>query len=83
MASPTKSPAYNTVVKNSFMTFAEALKAAVNGKHITRPGWPSGVYGLMSADVLHIHYPKTHEKNGTYTWTVSVGDITADDWMIT
>lgn len=60
------------------MDFYAALKAMHNGKTVTRLEWNDPkVYGLMKDALIHIHMP-----DGFHTWTISEGDLIADDWVI-
>jgi hypothetical protein len=62
------------------MTFGEALNKVVEGKMIRRPEWEDErVFVTLVKEVLSISKPETKQMDYLI---VSLGDITAEDWVI-
>ncbi len=58
------------------LDFYEALKWVNVGKRITRKEWNNPeIYGFLHNDLLKIN------NNSVDNWILSVGDITAEDWI--
>ena len=62
------------------LTFPEAIAEATIGKSIQRIGWPENEFGYFKDEFLCIR------RNGAegykdYTWLISKGDATEEDWI--
>ena len=73
---PTSSP---TPVKvNQYVDFYAALRAAVEGKQITKAEWGSSeLYGYFDKEILKINL-----KDGIHDWILSEADVIGTDWQV-
>ena len=71
-------PATSPVIKQpETMDFPEAMRKVIEGKKVTRLGWNDrNVYGLLKDTFLMLHI-----RNEFHAWTVSEGDLLAEDWV--
>lgn len=67
------------VQKPVMMDYPDAIRKLVEGEKITRLGWNDPeIYGVHKDG-----YQMLRKKDGMlYTWTVSTGDLLAEDWII-
>lgn len=62
--------------------FTDALREILNGRKITRVAWGNNaIYGVIDKGILCIHGGDTGD-GILHPWTLSEGDMTADDWII-
>ena len=60
------------------MSFPDALKEIMNGKKVRRISWSiESDYGVLEGDWLSIF-----TKGKIHTWSVSAGDLEAEDWIV-
>lgn len=60
------------------MEFPTAMRAIIDGKQIARDSWEDDkIYCELNDGLLCIF-----TDTGLHTWTVSVDDMMADDWVI-
>lgn len=60
------------------LTFIEAMKQIILGKRVTRIDWnDNNCYCLIKSDLLMIYIEDEYK-----TWTISIGDIFAQDWVV-
>lgn len=61
--------------------FSDALREVLNGGKITRIAWENpNIYGTMKDRLLYIN--GTEDDNLLHPWTLSEGDMVADDWVV-
>lgn len=67
------------IQKQEMLDFPNAIRAIVEGKKVTRLAWnDKDIYGLHKDTFLMLH-----KKDGIlYIWTVSTGDLLAEDWIL-
>ena len=83
---PATSPviAKKPVVKKpgSGMSFFSALRKVTDGKKITRDEWDNPeIYGVLKDGILQLYGGETGDGR-FHTWTISEGDLLAEDWRI-
>ena len=61
------------------LNFMEALKHALEGKHIHKLEWvDKNFYGLLKDAIMQLH--KSDGK--FYQWVISEGDMSGTDWIV-
>lgn len=59
--------------------FYTALKAAVDGAHITKAEWQNKeIYGYIQEEILKLF----KDDGKTYNWILSAADILGTDWIV-
>lgn len=62
------------------LSFTDAIREIVNGRHVTRLDWgTNNIYCLLKDTFLMIHL---ESDNKFHPWTVNDGDMTALDWVV-
>ena len=59
------------------ISFPDAIQAIISGKKVRRMDWTDEDYGLLKGEWLTIF-----TKGKFHTWSVSLGDMEANDWYI-
>jgi hypothetical protein len=76
--SPIQAEVGEIVRVSTTMDFFEAMKKLANGYKITREEWEDETtYGFLKDEKVMICL-----KGEIHTWTISLGDLTATDWII-
>lgn len=70
-----KSPVPVRIPIRAVMEFPEAMQEVINNMQVRRRSWPAGTYGMLKDGMLIIHL-----EDGDHTWSVSEGDLFAEDW---
>jgi hypothetical protein len=76
------SPVVDAEVRPVTYLFSDALREVLNGNKITRIAWGNkDIYGIMNGGILCL-YGGENGDSTLHHWTITEGDMTADDWVI-
>lgn len=61
------------------LSFFEAMKEVLNGKHIYKEEWgDKAYYGFLNDTILSLHKPD----GINYQWVISLGDMEGEDYIV-